>query len=209
MRAKLFVATRIDLGLTLAAVLLLTQSPVAQSQEANPATQGGLEEVVVTATRRETSVQNTPMSVDALPSDLLQQTVVMNFNDFVLMVPNLSAADNGPGNKRYAIRNIQAAGEPEVGLYYDEIPIAGLSGENNDTGAQQPDLNLFDMDRIEVLKGPQGTLFGEGSMGGTIRAISKRPDLDQFGAEVQGNLADMSHAGNNKDADAMVNIPII
>ena len=209
MRAKLFVATRIDLRLTLAAVLLLTQSPVAQSQEANPATQGGLEEVVVTATRRETSVQNTPMSVDALPSDLLQQTVVMNFNDFVLMVPNLSAADNGPGNKRYAIRNIQAAGEPEVGLYYDEIPIAGLSGENNDTGAQQPDLNLFDMDRIEVLKGPQGTLFGEGSMGGTIRAISKRPDLDQFGAEVQGNLADMSHAGNNKDADAMVNIPII
>jgi iron complex outermembrane receptor protein len=195
------------LVLALGAVSLLAPGVKAQSQSS--ASEGGLQEVVVTATRRETSVQETPMSITALPASVLEQTVVKNFNDFVLQVPNLSAADNGPGNKRYAIRNIQAAGEPEVGVYYDEIPIAGLSGENNDTGAQQPDLNLFDVERVEVLRGPQGTLYGEGSMGGTLRVISKRPDLQQFGGTVQANFADISHGGNNKDADAMLNVPII
>lgn len=197
--------------LALAAGVLLLLAPGArgQSQPNTQATAGELQEVVVTATRRETSVQQTPMSIDALTSQTLRETDVTHVNDFLLQVPNLSAADNGPGNKRYAIRNIQAAGEPEVGLYYDEIPVAGLSGENNDTGAQQPDLNLFDVDRVEVLRGPQGTLYGAGSMGGTLRLISKRPDLEHFAGEVQGTSADINHGGNDWDGDAMVNVPII
>jgi iron complex outermembrane recepter protein len=168
-----------------------------------------LQEVVVTATRRVTDAQQTPLAIDALSSTTLEQMNVRSFNDFVMQIPSLSAEDLGPGNKRYAIRNIQAAGEPEVGVYYDEIPIAGLSGENNDTGNQQPDLNLFDVDRIEVLKGPQGTLYGAGSMGGTIRVISKRPDLENLSAEVQGDFADVAHGGSNEGGDFMVNVPII
>jgi len=167
------------------------------------------EQIVVTATRFSTSLQRTPISMDALSSDTLQQAGVKNFSDFELMVPSLSAEDLGPGNKRYAIRNIQAAGEPEVGLYYDEIPIAGLAGENNDTGNQMPDLNLFDVERIEVLKGPQGTLYGEGSMGGTIRVISKRPNLTDYEAEAQADFAGVEHGDVNKDGDGMLNFPLI
>jgi outer membrane receptor protein involved in Fe transport len=168
------------------------------------------DEVVVTATRFSTTLQKTPLSMDALSSGTLELTNVKSFNDFEMQVPGLSAQDVGPGDKRYAIRNIQAPGEPQVGLYFDEIPIAGLVGEsNNDTGNAQPDLNLFDVERIEILKGPQGTLFGEGSMGGTIRVISKRPNLTDYESEVQANVASVNHGGVNKDGDAMLNVPLI
>jgi iron complex outermembrane receptor protein len=193
----------------LAGIVSLTAHAAAQPADQGVSGIGELQEVVVTATRRATGIQETPLSIDALSSQTLEQTDVESFNDIVLQIPALSAEDLGPGNKRYAIRNLQAAGEPEVGLYYDEIPIAGLSGENNDTGNQQPDLNLFDVERIEVLKGPQGTLYGEGSMGGTIRVISKRPDLHDVSAEVQANFADIAHGGIDKEGDAVLNVPII
>jgi len=208
--AKVLIAVRIYVRTGLAVVLLLPIAERALAQASGqPAFTDTLEEVMVTATRRETTIQSTPMSITALSSETLEQTVAKNINDIILDVPSLTAADNGPGNKRYAIRNIQAAGEPEVGLYYDEIPIAGLSGENNDTGAQQPDLNLYDVQRVEVLRGPQGTLYGAGSMGGTLRVIYNRPDLRQFGGGVQFNFADVDHGGTNRDVDAVLNVPII
>src|SRR3984885_5396091 len=143
------------------------QAAHAEDAAASPA------EVVVTATKRETALLDTPISMTVLGSDVLQAVNADDFADYERLVPGLTAIDSGPGEKRYALRGLQSAGEPEVALYYDEIPISGLPGSSLDTGDSQPDLKLFDMDRIEVLRGPQGTLYGNGSMGGAIRILSK------------------------------------
>jgi iron complex outermembrane recepter protein len=179
------------------------QAAHAEDAAASPA------EVVVTATKRETALLDTPISMTVLGSDVLQAVNADDFADYERLVPGLTAIDSGPGEKRYALRGLQSAGEPEVALYYDEIPISGLPGSALDTGDSQPDLKLFDVDRIEVLRGPQGTLYGNGSMGGAIRIISRRPDLDQFTArtEVEGAVTD--GGAPSWGMSSLVNIPLI
>jgi outer membrane receptor protein involved in Fe transport len=164
---------------------------------------------VVTATRRQTNIQNTPMAIDAISGTQLLQTNARSVADVFSQVPAVSVQDQGPGQKRYVVRNITAAGEPEVGLYLDEIPIAGFTGENTDAGAQQPDVKLWDVSRVEVLKGPQGTLYGAGSEGGTIRIISTRPVMDKFSGLVSGTLSTLDTGGLNNSINGTVNIPIV
>ena len=124
-----------------------------------------IEEIVVTATKRATSLQDTPMSISALSGETLEKLGVNDFADFVGSVPGLSQRDNGPGQSRPVIRGIQGAGEAQVGVYLDEIPVSGAPGATNDAGRFSPELKAFDMERIEVLKGPQGTLYGSGVHG--------------------------------------------
>ena len=129
----------------------------------------------------------------------------MDFNDYFRRIPGLSVNDQGPGHKTYIIRGISSSGAGTVGLYFDETIITGeyLSSE----GGRQPDIRLFDMDRIEVLKGPQGTTFGSSSLSGTIRWIPNSPDLSEFGAEVGGTLSSTKNADFPSYAvDAMVNV---
>ena len=166
-------------------------------------------EVVVTATKRETALLDTPISMTVLGADVLRTVNADDFSDYERLVPGLTAIDSGPGEKRYALRGLQSAGEPEVALYYDEIPISGLPGSSLDTGDSQPDLKLFDVDRIEVLRGPQGTLYGNGSMGGAIRIISKRPDLDELTArtDLEGSVTD--GGAPSWGMSSLVNIPLV
>ena len=168
-----------------------------------------LEEIVVTATKRATVLQDTAYSVQALGADALRELVADDFIDFFSQITSLSQFGEGPGNRRYSIRNVQSIGEPQVGLYYDEIPIAGLPGDNLDSGFAQMDLKLWDVERVEVLKGPQGTLYGQGSMGGTLRVISKRPDTEKFQVAAQTTLSDTRYGGFNYGVNGMVNAPII
>jgi iron complex outermembrane recepter protein len=169
-----------------------------------------LDEVVVTATRRETKLLQTPMSMTVIGADTLRAIDADDVDDFARLVPGLTAKDSGPGYKRYALRGLQSAGEPEVGLYYDEIPLSGLPGPSLDTGDRQPDIKLWDVDRIEVLRGPQGTLYGDGSMGGTVRIISKRPVLDGFHAAMEVGGAATADGGNRSLRwSGMVNIPVV
>jgi iron complex outermembrane recepter protein len=182
----------------------LVASNAAQSQDVST-----LQEVVVTATRRPTLLLKTPISMTVIGADVLKMINADDFSDIEALVPGLTAIDSGPGEKRYALRGLQSAGEPEVALYYDDIPISGLPGSSLDTGDSQPDLKLWDIDRIEVLRGPEGTLYGNGSLGGAIRIISKRPDLEQFSAETELTGGVTQGGAPSSGVSTLVNIPLI
>ena len=168
-----------------------------------------LQEIVVSATKRDTPILETPISLTVIESDALDTANIDATADFERMVPGLTAIDSGPGQKRYALRGLQSAGGSEVALYYDDIPISGLPGSTLDTGADQPDLKLWDVDRIEILRGPQGTLYGNGSMGGAIRILSKRPDLREASAAVESYGAATRDGNPSWGVSGMLNVPVI
>src|SRR5271156_6105302 len=177
--------------------------------ESADAASGPLAEILVTATKRESLLLETPINMTVIGPDILETANIDAAADFERLVPGLTAIDSGPGQKRYALRGLQSAGGPEVALYYDDIPISGLPGSTLDTGADQPDLKLWDIDRIEVLRGPQGTLYGNGSLGGAIRILSRRPDLSQFGGEVESESGATEGGAPSWGVSGLVNIPII
>ena len=164
--------------------------------------------IVVTALKRTSTVQQTPMAITALSGQTLANTGTTNITDIASMVPSLRIEDSGPGQRRLSLRGILAAGEPTVGLYYDETPIAGNVGTGSDAGGRTPDFSLFDVDRIEVLRGPQGTLYGASSMSGTVRVIFNKPKFDYEGA-VDGTVGGTDGGGLSYDVQGMVNAPVI
>src|SRR5882724_4440674 len=141
---------------------VLAFSPLASAWAAEDNT-AGLEEVVVTATKHgEERIQDTPIAVQAMSGQQLVAMGAIQVADYAALVPGFTYQDNGPGDKRYAIRGVSSTGSGTVGVYLDDVVITGENSQ--DGGGQQPDVMLFDMDRIEVLKGPQGTTFGSSSM---------------------------------------------
>jgi iron complex outermembrane recepter protein len=183
----------------------------ADASDAAPSTDAGsdLQEVVVTALRRDTQLQKTPVSVAALSADALSQTGARDFIDFAASVPGFTILDDGPGERRPIIRGIEGAGEGEVGIYYDEFPITSTPGATNDAGRFTPDIKLVDVQQVQILRGPQGTLFGAGSEGGTIQTILHKPDLGNYSGTLSADVGDVSHGTQNVDVDGMVNIPIV
>ncbi len=170
--------------------------------------QGNLEEVVVTATKRgATLLEDTPLSVTSMSGKGLAEAGSLDFDDYARQVPSLSIGDNGPGDKRIVMRGVSATGDGTVGLYFDEIVMTGES--LGDDGGKQPDIKLFDMDRIEVLRGPQGTTFGSSSLSGTIRWLPKGPDYAKFAADVGLRVQSLNESDDTGfQYDAMVNIPL-
>src|SRR5271169_5665084 len=188
---------------------LLTSSAYPADAQPDDPTSVPLQEILVTATKRDTTLLETPISMTVIGPEILNTAHVDAVADFERLVPGLTAIISGPGQQRYALRGLQSAGGPEVALYYDDIPISGLPGASLDTGNDQPDLKLWDVDRIEVLRGPQGTLYGDGSMGGAIRIISKRPELDKFEAASQAVGGITDGGGPSWRLNEMVNIPLL
>ncbi len=178
-----------------------------QNDEAEPAS-GMLEEIVVTATKRGAiSIQDIPLSIRAIGARELLDKGVEDFADWARLVPGLSAEDQGPGEKRIIIRGIRSVGPATVGVYYDDAVITGFNPED-DGGGRNADVRLYDMERIEVLRGPQGTLYGEGSMSGTIRMITNKPDAsDTYGSlAIEG--ASTEHGGESYKFNGFTNIPL-
>ncbi|MEI9994198.1 MAG: TonB-dependent receptor [Rhizomicrobium sp.] len=162
-----------------------------------------METVVVTATRRPEAIQTVPMSITAFTDATLRKLGADNLKDFADKVPGLEFASFAPGLNRVTIRGISTqTGESSVSFYLDEMPITA-------DPTAQPDVKVFDVDHVEVLRGPQGTLFGESSLGGTIRIITHQPDASAFSGAIQGMTSNTSHGGENYSADGMVNIPIV
>src|SRR6056300_911092 len=151
-----------------------------------------LEEVVVTATKRAASTQDIAVAVDALTSDTLDDFGVSNFEDYLIQLPGVTAGGSGPGQNTIYIRgvasttpNLTTAGvaglAPNVAFYLDQQPLS-QPGRNLDVYAA-------DLERIEVLSGPQGTLFGASSQAGVVRLITAKPDLSGFKASATGGVS--------------------
>ncbi|HEY0938547.1 MAG TPA: TonB-dependent receptor [Steroidobacter sp.] len=161
-----------------------------------------IEEIVVTATRRELKLQDVPMSIMALGEAQLKDIGADGFADYVNLVPGLSFSQRGPGESRIIIRGVASnTGVSTVGLYMDELPV-------QDQG-RNPEGRLFDIERIEVLRGPQGTLYGEGAMGGAIRIITNKANPSQFESETELSVADVKGGGESYGVNAMVNLPVV
>ncbi|MCJ2184943.1 TonB-dependent receptor [Novosphingobium sp. 1949] len=206
---------KVIFGLTgiISAQLLLATSVQAQDEgagkTARPAAQQPEGEIVVTALRRSTTVQSTPLSIVALGSQDLAQTGSTQLNDYFRQIPNLNVTSSVMGSSRISIRGINAAGEATVGLYYDETPVTGPSGTTQDSGAVAADLNLYDVERVEVLRGPQGTLYGASSMAGTLRVIFNKPNYDEYEASSEAQVTSTKGGNAGYFVRGMVNAPIV
>ncbi len=166
--------------------------------------QGGPAEIVVTAQRYEQRLQDVPLSITAVTSEELEARNVTSLSELQYSVPGLSLFDYGPGLEYIQIRGISTSlGAPTVGTYLDEMPVGF------DTQGSGLDLRLIDLERIEVLRGPQATLYGEGSMGGTIRYITASPDLVQFGGSWEAEFSDTKDGDSNVQANGVLNVPIV
>jgi iron complex outermembrane recepter protein len=166
------------------ALMLMTSPTLVQSQAMVPSTSSSeLEEVVVTATRREESVEKVPISIEALSQEALTQYRIENIGDLAAIVPGLQFSTNGyaflSNNTAVSIRGFNSmAGPSTIGIYLDDAPLQGRMSPIGNVGYIFP--LVFDLDRVEVLRGPQGTLFGASSESGAIRFITNQPSLTQF-----------------------------
>ena len=168
-----------------------------------------LAEVVVTAEKRESTVQSTPLSITAVSGAQLQAQGISNVMDVAHEIPGISMRSSGPGQTELEMRGMASSGgsSPTVGFYLDETPLTPPAASLNGKVVIDPD--LYDLARVEVLRGPQGTLYGAGSMGGTVKLITNAPDPKKFSASAQGILSDTDGGGLNNTLNGMVNLPLI
>lgn len=179
--------------------MLLSQSLMAQTV---------LEEIVVTASKRgAVSVQDFAGGIRAITGDTIDDYNLRSIEDFSRLEPSLQFATEGVGDTQLIIRGISSPGDSTVGVYFDDSPITG--GNFQDGGGRTPDIGAYDLARIEVLKGPQGTLFGASSMSGTVRIITNKPDASGFDAAVAVGGEDTAHGDGGYAANGVLNIPLI
>jgi len=193
-------------GLALAA---LSVPDLVMAQERNVAASSDvLGEIVVTAERREETVQKTPISITAVTGEQLEARGITRLEDLAAETPGISMKQFAPGQTEYEMRGLPSSGgsSATVGLYVDNVPLAASAASFMGKAAIDPD--LFDLQRVEVLRGPQGTLYGAGSMGGTIRLITAPANSKEFEAAAQTDLSHTQHGGANWGTSAMVNLPI-
>lgn len=166
---------------------------------------GRVEEVVVTAQKRAAKLQTVPQAVTALSGKQLREQGAVDLSSFSASVPGLSFQRVNPSANSISVRGLANFVTlpytfPIVGVYVDEVPVL-------DTSA--PDVALFDVARVEVLRGPQGTLYGEGSLGGTIRYVTNKPDPSRFTASLDTDVSGTDHGGVNNRTGATVNVPLV
>ena len=186
-----------------------TATPSPRANRTAPITQLGT--VVVTASRRAETQQNVAMPVSVLSYYDIQRQNLQDFSDYSATVPGLSAVSSGAGLTELAIRGIASgSGQPSasVGIYVDDTPY-GSSSVFAVGAATTPDLDPADLERIEVLRGPQGTLYGAGALGGVLRFITIPPDTENFSGRVQVGGTSIDGGGNGFGLHGMVNMPLV
>jgi len=190
---------------------LLASMPAVYAQE--PPAGGGLAEVVVTAQKVTENLQNVPLSIQALGNEKLEQLHIVNIDDYVKYLPGvttvkgLGQGGTGIGTTHMYMRGVvsgqdgnHSASQPSVGTYFDEQPVTTIDGTI--------DIHVYDIARIEVLEGPQGTLYGASSEAGTIRIITNKPDPTKFSAAYEVGATSLMHGGQGWLAQGYVNFPL-
>src|SRR5262245_35790767 len=178
----------------------------AHAQTESARSEGVLQEVIVTATRREERLQDIPESITAFDSQAIAIRGLQQMDDYARLVPGLAISDREPGGTTIVFRGVTTSGlqfgsVSSAGLYLDEQPITA-SGRN-------PDPRLIDVERVEALRGPQGTLYGASSQSGTLRVITNKADPKNFDAWADAELSSTSDGGISHDLSAMVNVPLV
>ena len=174
----------------------------AQAADSEPVT--SLEEIIVTALKREQALLQAPIAVSAFDGGFLEDIGAHQLADFLLGVPGATIIDTGTGDTQIYIRGMASTyGDGAVGYYLDEVPFAflGLS--------MVPDVRTFDLDRIEVLRGPQGTLYGASSLAGTVRIITNDPVFNEFQGKADVFGSGSRGGGDNYGVKAAVNVPLV
>ena len=168
--------------------------------------QAQVEEVLVTATRRSESVQDIPMSVSVLGETQLEDLNITDMEDYIMMLPNVSYVTLGPGSGNIYIRGISSGGEsglganPSVAVYLDEQPVTAVG--------QYLNPHVYDINRIEVLAGPQGTTYGANAQSGAIRIITNQPSTEAFEGGVSFSMGQPKSGDLSHLTEAFVNIPL-
>ena len=196
------------IGRGAAALCLATPFSIAQAQDSPPSDDEISQEIIVTAQKRATTLQEVPFSIAAMTGDDLTESGATNIVELARNVPGLYIADLGPGQSQVAIRGISAGQvirdqpgvKESVGIYLDESPIS--------VALFTPDLDLYDLDRVEVLRGPQGTLFGAGSSSGTVRYITAQPDIGNSGGSVDFTINSATDGQMGNDVRGAFNLPL-
>ena len=166
-----------------------------------------LEEITVTARKRAENLQDVPQSIDVYTAKDLQNLSISRFEDYATKTPSVSFISIGPGSQQFFMRGVSDGSNPNVtntsstGFFVDDLAMSYYGSI--------PDLHSYDIERIEILNGPQGTLFGAGSMSGAIRVISNKPDPNAFSAGVDVDGGKIDHGGANSTYEAFVNLPIV
>jgi outer membrane receptor protein involved in Fe transport len=190
----------------------LGASAAEPATDSNAAGAGSLEEIVVTATRRSESMQDVPISMQAFTAQTLTELNVSTFDDYVKFVPNITTANNGPGQNEVFMRGLSAGAQPSQGsgstAAYPNVAIY-LDNQSGQLPGRNLDIYAADLNRIEVLEGPQGTLFGSGAQAGAIRYITNEPKLDVTEASVKASYGVTAHGDPNSDLTAVLNLPLI
>jgi outer membrane receptor protein involved in Fe transport len=193
------------------ALLVFSGSP-AWAQEARAEQSFGPAEadIVVTAQKRAERLIETPQSVTAMSADDLAKLGADQFVDFANTVPGLQFTTQGAGSAQISMRGVTTGADvgPTVGIYVDEVPYGSSSSFAN--GVRRAlDVGLFDIERVEVLRGPQGTLYGASSMGGVLKYVTRTPSLTDFGGSAQIGIADTRSGAMSYDGSAVLNAPIV
>lgn len=186
-------------------IILLALPTLATAQEGDTSgDREAFEEIIVTAQKREQRLLEVPMAVAAFRGLELEQRGLRSIQDVTFAVPGMTTREDGPGSYQIFMRGVsnQYGYGAVVSLYMDEAPMTI-------TGSDQLDVRIMDLDRMEVLKGPQGTLYGEGALAGAIRYVTNDPNPDSFGGDLEAGLFTVSEGDTGYRVTGVVNVPLV
>src|ERR1700720_3850115 len=207
---KLSVAIAAILGGSSLGYVLPAGAAAAADAETVP--DSSIQEIVVTAQRRSENMQDVPIQIQALTAETLTQLNVTTFDDYIKYLPNVTSANNGPGQNEVFMRGLSAGSQPSQGSASTGLwPNVAIYLDNQSGQLPNRNLDIYaaDLNRIEVLEGPQGTLYGAGAEAGVIRYITNEPKLDVTEANVKAGYGVTAHGDPNTDVTAVLNLPLI